>query len=126
MAFLVNSTQHLKKNECQSSSSSKKYKRCEIPELILQGLQTPMPKPDKRKFSSVQFSRSVMSDSLQPHESQNARPSRPSPTPRVYPIMSIKSVIPSSHLIFCRPLLLLPPIPHSIRVFSNESTLHMR
>ena len=38
----------------------------------------------------------------------------------------IKSVMPSSHLILCRPLLLLPPIPHSIRVFSNESTLHMR
>ena len=40
--------------------------------------------------------------------------------------MSIKSVMPSSHLILCRPLLLLPPIPPSIRVFSNESTLHMR
>ena len=40
--------------------------------------------------------------------------------------MSIKSVIPSSHLILCHPLLLLPPIPPSIRVFSNESTLPMR
>jgi len=40
--------------------------------------------------------------------------------------MSIKSVMPSSHLIICCPLLLLPPIPPSIRVFSNESTLHMR
>ena len=40
--------------------------------------------------------------------------------------MSIKSVMPSSHLILCCPLLLLPPIPPSIRVFSNESTLHMR
>ena len=39
--------------------------------------------------------------------------------------MSIVSVMPSSHLILCRPLL-LPPIPPSIRVFSNESTLHMR
>ena len=37
-----------------------------------------------------------------------------------------ESVMPSSHLILCRPLLLLPPIPRSIRVFSNESTLHMR
>ena len=37
-------------------------------------------------------------------------------------LMSIKSVMPSSHLILCRPLLLLPPIPPSIRVFSNEST----
>ena len=41
-------------------------------------------------------------------------------------LTSIKSVMPSSHLIFCRPLLLLPPIPPSIRVFSNESTLRMR
>ena len=38
----------------------------------------------------------------------------------------IESVMPSSHLILCRPLLLLPPIPPSITVFSNESTLHMR
>ena len=40
--------------------------------------------------------------------------------------MSIELVMPSSHLILCCPLLLLPPIPPSIRVFSNESTLHMR
>ena len=40
--------------------------------------------------------------------------------------MPIESVMPSRHLILCRPLLLLPPIPPSIRVFSNESTLHMR
>ena len=40
--------------------------------------------------------------------------------------MSIKSVMPSSHLILCHPLLLLPPIPPSIRVFSNESTLRIR
>ena len=39
---------------------------------------------------------------------------------------SIESVMPSSHLIFCHPLLLLPPIPPSIRVFSNESTLPIR
>ena len=40
--------------------------------------------------------------------------------------MSIDSLMPSSHLILCRPLPLLPPIPPSIRVFSNESTLHRR
>ena len=40
--------------------------------------------------------------------------------------MSIESVIPSSHLILCSPLLLLPPIPPRIRVFSNDSILHMR
>ena len=41
-------------------------------------------------------------------------------------LMSIESVMPSSHLILSRPLLLLPPIPPSIRVFSDESTLRMR
>ena len=41
-------------------------------------------------------------------------------------LTSIESVMPSGHLILCRPLLLLPPIPPSIRVFSNESSLHMR
>ena len=61
-----------------------------------------------------------MSSSLRPHESQHARPPCPSPTPGVH------SEMPTSHLILCRPLLLLPPIPPSIRVFSNESTLCMR
>ena len=75
---------------------------------------------------SVQFSRSVMSDSLRPHESQRARPPCPSPPPGVHSNSSIESVMPSSHLILGRPFLLLPPIPPSIRVFSNESTLHMR
>ena len=81
-----------------------------------------------RPFSQFsQFSRSVVSDSLQPHELQHARPPCPSPTPRVHSnLMSIESVMPSSHLILCRSLLLLPPIPPSIRVFPNESTLRMR
>ena len=68
-----------------------------------------------------------MSDSLLPHELQHARPSCPSQTPQSSPkLMSIESVMPSSHLILCHPLLLLPSIPPSIRVFSSESTLHMR
>ena len=82
---------------------------------------------DSVQFISVQFSCSVVSDSLQPHESQHARPplsiinSRSS-----LRLMSIESVMPPSHLILGRPLLLLPPIPPSIRVFSNESALHRR
>ena len=73
----------------------------------------------------VQFSRSVMSDFLWPHEPQHARPPCPSPTPGVLPKpMSIESVMPSNHLILCRPLLLLPSI--FPRVFSNESALHIR
>ena len=73
------------------------------------------------QFSSVQFSRSVMSDSPQPHGLQHARPPCPSPTPGFH-----SGSRPLSHLILCCPLLLLTPIPPSIRVFSNESTLHMR
>ena len=74
---------------------------------------------------SIQFSRSVVSDSLQPHDLQHTRPPFPSLTPRVLSDTSIESVMPSSHLILCRPLLLLPPNPPSIKVFSSESTLHM-
>ena len=73
------------------------------------------------KWSSVQFSRSVVSDSLRPHESQHARPPCPSPTPRVH-----SNPRSSSHPILRCPPLLLPPLPPSIRVLSNESALHMR
>ena len=68
-----------------------------------------------------------MSDSLRPHESQHARTPYPSPSPGVHSdSTSIESVMSSSHLILCHPLLLLPPIPPSTRVFSNESILRMR
>ena len=77
-------------------------------------------------FSSVQFSHSVVSNSLRPHESQHARPPCPSPTPGVHSNSSIESVMPSSHLFLCHPLLVLPLIPPSIWVFFNESTLRMR
>ena len=46
--------------------------------------------------------------------------------PEFIQLMSIESVMPSNHLILCCPFLLLPPIPPSVRVFSNESTLRMR
>ena len=81
---------------------------------------------EKAQSHSVQFIRSIVSDSLRPHESQHTRPPCPSPTHVVLKLMSIKLVMPSSHLILCHPLLLLPPNPPSIRVFSNESTLCMR
>ena len=77
--------------------------------------------------SSDQISHSAVSDSLQPHESQHARSSCPfTNSQSSLRLTSIEAVMPSSHLILCRPLLLLPPIPRSIRVFSNESTLCMR
>ena len=76
---------------------------------------------EHHQISSFHFSHSVVFDSLQPHESQHTRP------PCVYrEYIIIESVMPSSHLTLCRPLLLLPPIPPSIRVFSNESSLRMR
>ena len=59
-----------------------------------------------------------MSDSLRPHESQHTRPPCPSQLLESLKLMSIEWVMPSSHLVRCRPLLLLPPIPPSIRVFS--------
>jgi len=74
---------------------------------------------------SVQCSRSVMSHSLPPHGLQHARLPCPSPTPGAW-LMSIESVIPSHYLMLCHPLLLLPSIFPSIRVFSNESLLHIR
>ena len=77
-------------------------------------------------ISLVQFSHSVLSNALSPHESQHDRPPCPSPTPRGYSNSCPSWVMPSSHLILCRPLLLLPPIPPSIRVFSDESTLRMK
>ena len=79
-----------------------------------------------RPHGSVQFSHSVMSESFWPHGLQHTRLPCPSPTPRAYSTMSVESVMPSSHLILYCPLLLLPPIPPSIRVFSSESTLHIR
>ena len=75
-----------------------------------------MKKP--RQFSSVTQS----CPTLRPHESQ-ASPSITNSQSSLKH-MCIESVMPSSHLILCRPLLLLPPNPHSISVFSNESTPH--
>ena len=78
------------------------------------------------QFSSVQFSLSVISDSLQPHGLQHARPPSITNSWGLLKPMSIELVMPSSHLILCRSLLLLPSIFPSFRVFSNESALHIR
>ena len=66
-----------------------------------------------------------MSNSLRPHEPQHTKPPCPPPTPEVYPKLCPLSR-PSNHLILCHSLLLLPSIFPSIRVFLNESALHMR
>ena len=81
-----------------------------------------------KQFSSVQFSSVTQSCPTLCDPMNHSTPGLPvhhnsqsSPKPT-----SIKLVMPSNHLILCRPLLLLPQIPPSIRVFSNESILHMR
>ena len=81
----------------------------------------------KPRLSSVQLSCSVVSDSLQPHGLQHARlPCPITNTHSLLKLMSIESVMPSNHLILCRPLLLLPSIFPRFRVFSHESVLRIR
>ena len=72
-------------------------------------------------YTWVQFSRSVVSDSLAPHELQHTRQAQ-----HEFELMSTESVMPSNHLILCHPFLLLPSIFASIRVFPNESILCIR
>ena len=75
---------------------------------------------------SVQFNHSVLSNSLLPHGLQHTRPPYPITNSRsLLKLMSIESVMPSNHLILCRPLLLLPSIFPSIRIFSNESVFRI-
>ena len=76
--------------------------------------------------NAVQFSRSDVSDSLRSHGLQHSRPLSITNSWSLLKLMSIKSLMPSIHLILCRPLLLLPSVFPSIRVFSNESALHIR
>ena len=90
--------------------------------------QTPVAEAQVQvKKRSVQFSCSVMSDSLRPHGLQHARLPCPTPTPGAYSnSCPSSSVMPSNHLILCRLHLLLPSIFPCIRVFSTESALHIR
>ena len=88
-----------------------------IPELV---------NPEGQFELSVQFSHSVMSDSLRPNELQHARLTVHHQLLESLRLKSIESVMPSSHLILGCPLLLLPSIFPSIKVFSNESVLLIR
>ena len=78
------------------------------------------------QFTSVQFSRSVVSDSATPWIAADQASLSITNSWSSLRLTSIESVMSSNHLILCYPLLLLPQIPPSIRVFSNESTLCMR
>ena len=75
---------------------------------------------------SVQFSRSVMSDFATPWTAARQASLSITNSRSLIKLMSIEPVMPSNHLILCRPLLLLPSIFPSIRVFSSESVLHVR
>ena len=84
-------------------------------------------------LNTVQFRRSVMSNSFWPHGLQHTRPPVHHQLPELITnsqnllkFISIESVMPSNHFIFCCPVLLLPSIFPSIRVFSSESVLHIR
>ena len=77
-------------------------------------------------FSSIQFIRSVVSDSATPWTAAHQASLSIINSPRLLKPMSIKSVMPSNHLILYHPLLLLPSIFPNIRVFSKESVLHIR
>ena len=72
------------------------------------------------------FSCSIMSNFLQPPEQQHTRPPCPSLSPGVCSNLSIESMMPSNHLPLCCPLLLLPSVFPSIRIFSNELALGIR
>ena len=74
------------------------------------------------QFSSVQFSCSVVSNSLRPHGCQTSLSITNSQS--LFTLMSVESVMPSNHLILCRPLILPPSI--FPRIFSYESVLHIR
>ena len=73
-----------------------------------------------------QFRCSVVSHSATPWTAARQASLSTTSSRSLLKLMSLESVMPSNHLILCRPLLLLPPVPPSIRVFSNESTLRMR
>ena len=83
-------------------------------------------KSKMKNLHSDQISCSVMSDSLRPHVAARQASLSITNSQSSLRLTSIESVMPSIHLILCHPFLLLPPIPPSIRLFSNESTLHMR
>ena len=87
------------------------------------GLPFPSPGLPYLRFSSVAQSRPTLCDPMNRSTPASLSITNYRSLPK---LTSIESVMPSSHLILCRPLFLLPPIPPSIRVFSSESTLHMR
>ena len=85
-----------------------------------------IPQPGLQHSTSVQFSRSVVSNSVTPWTSAHQASLSITNSKTLLKLMSIESAMPSNHLILCRPLLLSPSIFPSTRVFSNESALWIR
>ena len=83
-------------------------------------------KLDISQFSSIQFSCSVVSDSVTPWNAACQGSLSITNSLSLLKLMSVESVMPSNHIILCHPLLLLPSVYPSIRVFSNESILRIR
>ena len=79
-----------------------------------------------KTISSIQFSHSVVSDSETPRTAARQTSLSIINSRSLCKLMSIESVMPSNHLILCRPLLLPPSIFPSIRLFSNQSILHIK
>ena len=77
-------------------------------------------------FCFLLFTRSVTSNSLRPHGPAHQASLSFTISQSLLKFTSIESVMPSNHLVLCHPLLLLSPVFPSIRVFSNESVLHIR
>ena len=121
--FITNSQSSPKLMSIKSVMPSSHLILC-LPLLLLgqeRSLVTKQTLPVSLVLTSAQFSSVTQScPTLRPHESQHTRHCCPSPTPGFHSnSTSIESVMPSSHLTLCRPLLLLPSIPPSVRVFSN-------
>ena len=107
------------------SISSSMYHWIRIQANIL-GLKRCMTVPDTGTFLTVQFSRSVLSDSATPWTTAHQAFQSITNSWSLPKLMSIESVMPFNHLLLCHPLLVLPSIFPSIRLFSNESALHIR
>ena len=98
----------------------------EVIKFRIQGAKVTWPRSQNLEMTTLGFEYSRVRLSVTPWTAAHQASLSITNSQSLLKLRSIESVMPSSHLILCHPLLLLPPIPPSIRVFSNESTLCMR